>query len=58
MCTESNNALFIMVFVYILLGYCVYQGVYYRQGQKWDDGCDRRCTCDDVSKGLYSCTQR
>ncbi|XP_076111939.1 uncharacterized protein LOC143080127 isoform X2 [Mytilus galloprovincialis] len=39
-------------------GYCVYQGVYYRQGQTWNDGCDKRCRCDDVTTGLYSCTQR
>ncbi|XP_076111945.1 uncharacterized protein LOC143080130 isoform X2 [Mytilus galloprovincialis] len=39
-------------------GYCVYNGVYYRQGQTWVDGCDKRCRCDDVTTGLYSCTQR
>ncbi|XP_060570089.1 uncharacterized protein LOC132728460 isoform X2 [Ruditapes philippinarum] len=39
-------------------GYCVYKGVYYQQGQTWDDGCDKRCRCDDVSTGYYSCSER
>ncbi|XP_060081054.1 uncharacterized protein LOC132560404 [Ylistrum balloti] len=39
-------------------GYCVYNGVYYKQGQSWNDGCKRTCTCDDSSQGLYSCKQR
>jgi len=39
-------------------GYCVYKGVYYTQGQRWQDGCDKTCTCDDVSKGYYSCNSR
>jgi hypothetical protein len=39
-------------------GYCVYKGVYYTQGQTWDDGCQLRCRCEDVQKGYYSCNQR
>ncbi|XP_060567789.1 mucin-2-like isoform X2 [Ruditapes philippinarum] len=39
-------------------GYCVYKGVYYTQGQTWDDGCDKRCRCEDVMKGYYTCNQR
>lgn len=41
-----------------VVGYCVYKGVYYTQGQAWDDGCDYRCRCEDVMKGYYTCNQR
>lgn len=33
-------------------------GKAYTQGQKWDDGCDRLCVCDDGKTGHYSCKQR
>lgn len=36
----------------------MYKGVYYRQGQTWQDGCDKICTCDDVTNNLYSCRSR
>ncbi|XP_078338507.1 uncharacterized protein LOC111134355 isoform X1 [Crassostrea virginica] len=39
-------------------GFCVYKGVYYKQGQSWQDGCDKICTCDDVTNNLYSCRAR
>ncbi|XP_052816208.1 uncharacterized protein LOC128242861 isoform X2 [Mya arenaria] len=39
-------------------GYCVYKGVYYTQGQTWDDGCDKLCRCEDVMRGYYTCSQR
>ena len=39
-------------------GYCVYKGVFYTQGQTWNDGCDKTCQCDDVSTGYYSCHPR
>ncbi|KAK3581064.1 hypothetical protein CHS0354_033850 [Potamilus streckersoni] len=39
-------------------GYCVYSGVYYTQGQTWDDGCKLKCKCEDVSRGFYTCFQR
>ncbi|KAJ8302469.1 hypothetical protein KUTeg_018865 [Tegillarca granosa] len=41
-----------------ITGFCVYNGVYYKQGQMWDDGCKRRCQCMDVATGRYSCSQR
>ena len=41
-----------------IVGYCVYKGVYYTQGQTWDDGCSKKCRCEDVSTGYYSCAQR
>ncbi|XP_035824757.1 uncharacterized protein LOC101847325 [Aplysia californica] len=39
-------------------GYCVYQGVYYRQGQTWQDGCSKVCKCENVTTGYYSCKER
>ncbi|XP_053376973.1 uncharacterized protein LOC123528762 [Mercenaria mercenaria] len=39
-------------------GYCVYKSVYYSQGQTWFDGCDLKCTCENVTTGYYSCSQR
>ena len=41
-----------------VVGYCVYKGVYYTQGQTWDDGCSKKCRCEDVNTGYYSCAQR
>ena len=40
------------------LDYCLYRGVKYYQGQTWDDGCDKRCRCDDATKGYYTCDDR
>ncbi|GFR69731.1 collagen alpha-4(VI) chain [Elysia marginata] len=39
-------------------GYCVFQGVYYKQGQSWNDGCSKRCTCEDTMTGYYTCRER
>ncbi|XP_041376891.1 uncharacterized protein LOC121389362 [Gigantopelta aegis] len=39
-------------------GFCVYKGVYYRQGQTWSDGCKQICACDDSSTGQYTCKER
>ena len=36
----------------------MYKGVYYSQGQTWDDGCDLNCRCEDVMRGYYTCSQR
>ncbi|KAK7115067.1 hypothetical protein V1264_001009 [Littorina saxatilis] len=37
---------------------CDYKGVQYHQGQTWDDGCSKRCRCEDAQKGLYVCHDR
>lgn len=37
---------------------CVYKGVQYTQGQRWDDGCTYKCECIDASAGKYKCTKR
>ncbi|XP_070202959.1 uncharacterized protein [Littorina saxatilis] len=39
-------------------GFCVYQGVYYRQGDTWNNGCSQTCRCEDVTTGFYSCFER
>lgn len=37
---------------------CVYKGQAYNQGQRWQDGCDFNCICDDGMTGKYTCTAR
>ncbi|KAL8616408.1 hypothetical protein ACOMHN_032262 [Nucella lapillus] len=37
---------------------CVYKNEYYTQGQKWYDGCDFSCTCEDAKEGIYRCIER
>ncbi|KAJ8302981.1 LOW QUALITY PROTEIN: hypothetical protein KUTeg_019377 [Tegillarca granosa] len=37
---------------------CVYKGVSYQQGAKWQDGCDYNCECIDANTGKYKCTER
>ncbi|XP_060063144.1 kielin/chordin-like protein [Ylistrum balloti] len=37
---------------------CIYQGHPYTQGQKWFDGCDKKCTCENAKIGYYSCSDR
>ncbi|WAR12949.1 SAS-like protein [Mya arenaria] len=37
---------------------CLYKGALYQAGQRWDDGCDYSCVCEDGSKGQYKCTPK
>lgn len=37
---------------------CVYQGVAYRQGQTFNQGCDKICKCEDSMTGKITCTDR
>ncbi|KAH3775135.1 hypothetical protein DPMN_176532, partial [Dreissena polymorpha] len=37
---------------------CVYNGVSYRQGQRWDDGCDLECVCENAAYGFYRCQKK
>ncbi|XP_041376878.1 uncharacterized protein LOC121389349 [Gigantopelta aegis] len=39
-------------------GFCVYKGKQYKQGDKWQDGCDYNCVCIDDSTGQYTCTEK
>ncbi len=34
---------------------CVYKQTVYKQGQKWDDGCDFKCECRNAASRQYSC---
>ncbi|XP_071091876.1 uncharacterized protein [Haliotis cracherodii] len=40
------------------VGYCEYKGTRYQQGDKWQDGCQLKCECQDEDSGLYKCTER
>ena len=42
----------------VLSAGCLYKGQVYVQGQRWDDGCDLSCECDDASTGRYRCRAR
>ncbi|KAL3859113.1 hypothetical protein ACJMK2_009345 [Sinanodonta woodiana] len=37
------------------VGKCFYNGQTHNQGESWSDGCKYDCTCDDASRGMYSC---
>lgn len=34
---------------------CIYKGKVYNKGDKWDDGCDFSCECQEGQSGLYQC---
>ncbi|PVD29404.1 hypothetical protein C0Q70_08655 [Pomacea canaliculata] len=35
--------------------YCVYKNKMYRQSERWVDGCDYNCICEDASTGFWRC---
>ena len=37
---------------------CVYKGVAYKQGQQWDDGCEKTCVCENAAFGYYRCDNK
>lgn len=37
---------------------CMYKGRQYVQNEKWVDGCDYECVCEDSSTGFYRCYNR
>ncbi|GAB1606676.1 uncharacterized protein LOC115210527 [Argonauta hians] len=37
------------------VGYCVYKGKAYNQGETWVDGCELECSCLDSHTGVFSC---
>ncbi|XP_025096408.1 putative epidermal cell surface receptor isoform X2 [Pomacea canaliculata] len=37
------------------IGYCVYKNKMYRQSERWVDGCDYNCICEDASTGFWRC---
>ena len=41
-----------------VLAGCIFNGVTYKQGDSWDDGCTRKCVCLNSNAGVYECTER
>lgn len=39
-------------------GKCSYKGKTYTTGEKWFDGCDYECICEDGNLGKYRCNNR
>ncbi|KAK7493781.1 hypothetical protein BaRGS_00014922 [Batillaria attramentaria] len=37
---------------------CVYKNMLYQQGQRWTDGCDFSCVCEDGNTGRYRCSPK
>ena len=37
---------------------CVYHGIAYKQGQQWDDGCEKTCVCENAAFGYYRCDNK
>lgn len=37
---------------------CLYKGVQYSQGMRWDDGCQYTCICTEAMKGKYVCDEK
>ncbi|XP_052079622.1 kielin/chordin-like protein [Mytilus californianus] len=37
---------------------CTYKSKHYQQSERWEDGCDYKCTCLNAEQGLYRCTER
>ena len=46
------------IFVCILDSKCSYKGHVYGPGEKWYDGCDYECVCQDGASGKYQCYNR
>ena len=36
----------------------MYNGIQYKTGQQWQDGCKYNCICEDGHTGYYSCKER
>jgi hypothetical protein len=51
-----------LLHMYLLIitfeGVCLYHGVAYGQGEKWEDGCQLLCECIDMHIGRYRCKER
>ena len=42
----------------LLADRCLYNGVPYKTGETWEDGCDLKCVCEDGAANIYRCDQR
>ena len=56
---DSENRLYMYykgaVNHYFTANVCIYKSKIYQQGQKWQDGCEYNCTCEDATTGFYRC---
>ena len=52
------NDSFFKYFNFITDNRCAYKGKSYSPGQKWYDGCDYECVCQDGATGRYQCYNR
>ena len=50
-CTKITIGLFFSAF-------CVYNGAPFFKGQTWDDGCTKKCRCDDADNNIITCFDR
>lgn len=48
--------LYVFLFFYVV--FCVYNGVFYKQGEIWKVGCEKICRCDDVMNSQINCDER
>ena len=37
---------------------CIYEGRSFKQGQKWYDGCQKACVCEEAASGYVRCEDR
>jgi hypothetical protein len=44
--------------VCVFVEFCIYNGIAYRQGQSWQDGCSKTCRCEDAAARQVTCTDR
>ena len=45
------------LYVFVASG-CRYNGVLFKEGEQWNDGCDLQCICEDEMSGVYRCNDR
>ncbi|XP_021343783.1 kielin/chordin-like protein [Mizuhopecten yessoensis] len=39
-------------------GHCEYRGQTYIEGQKWSEGCELNCVCENSFTGFFSCDKK
>ncbi|XP_069113535.1 uncharacterized protein [Argopecten irradians] len=39
-------------------GHCEYKGQIYEQGEKWSEGCELTCSCENAFTGFFTCNKR
>lgn len=49
---------FDVMFLCFISEVCVYNGVQFKQGATWQDGCSLNCVCENGKTGFYRCNER